>query len=86
MHRLRVGERVIVTGNRTGTLCFVGEVEFAAGQWAGVELDTPGGKNDGSVQGKRYAASAHSNKTAAYMQLLCMQTTIWPVRTGAKDH
>lgn len=31
-----------------------GETDFAANQWAGIELDDPVGKNDGSVAGKRY--------------------------------
>lgn len=29
-------------------------MEFAEGVWLGVELRTPKGKNDGSVEGKRY--------------------------------
>ena len=32
----------------------MGPVDFAEGTWLGVELRTPKGKNDGSVQGKRY--------------------------------
>lgn len=54
---LRLGDRVIVSssrGSKAGTLRFVGTTEFASGVWAGVELDDPLGKNDGSVDGKRY--------------------------------
>ena len=29
-------------------------MEFAEGVWLGLELKTPVGKNDGTVQGKRY--------------------------------
>jgi len=54
---LRLGERVIVTssqGSKAGILRFLGTTEFASGQWAGVELDDPLGKNDGAVAGTRY--------------------------------
>lgn len=54
---LKLGERVIVMssqGSKAGTLRYIGSTEFAAGEWCGVELDDPLGKNDGSVEGKRY--------------------------------
>ncbi|XP_034840541.1 restin homolog isoform X2 [Maniola hyperantus] len=54
---LRLGDRVIVSssrGSKAGTLRYVGVTEFAPGVWGGVELDDPLGKNDGSVDGKRY--------------------------------
>ena len=41
-------------GVKSGTLRFVGPTEFAPGMWAGIELDDPEGKNDGSVGGISY--------------------------------
>lgn len=52
-----VGKRVHVKGYGTGQLAFLGPVKFAdksTGDWCGVVLDEPNGKNDGSVQGIRY--------------------------------
>jgi len=50
---LNMDERVVVGGNKAGTLRYFGATHFAKGEWAGVELDEPVGKNDGSVEGKR---------------------------------
>ncbi|XP_041092509.1 CAP-Gly domain-containing linker protein 2 isoform X1 [Polyodon spathula] len=57
---LRVGDRVLVSGRvlvggtKTGVVRYVGETDFAKGEWCGVELDEPLGKNDGAVAGTRY--------------------------------
>jgi len=51
---LRIGDRVFVNGNKMGTLQFCGATEFAGGIWAGVALDEPEGKNDGTVKGVTY--------------------------------
>lgn len=47
-----IGDRVIVESMAlSGYLRYVGPAEFKSGTWAGIELDTPTGKNDGSVNG-----------------------------------
>ncbi|ORZ15434.1 hypothetical protein BCR41DRAFT_63116 [Lobosporangium transversale] len=47
-----IGDRVIVESmGLSGYLRFLGPTSFKSGTWAGIELDTPTGKNDGSVEG-----------------------------------
>ena len=43
-----------VGGTKPGRIDFLGETKFAPGEWAGVVLDEPVGKNDGSVGGVSY--------------------------------
>ncbi|KAL9139392.1 CAP-Gly domain, partial [Amphidinium carterae] len=43
-----VGQKVSWKG-QSGTVQYVGKVGFAAGEWVGVQLDTPTGMHDGSV-------------------------------------
>ena len=55
-----VGKSVLVVSEkglskvRRGILRFFGTVEFASGQFCGIELDTPQGKHNGSFKGIRY--------------------------------
>uniref|UniRef100_A0A8D0AVI3 Kinesin family member 13B n=1 Tax=Sander lucioperca TaxID=283035 RepID=A0A8D0AVI3_SANLU len=51
---LTEGACVTVGSNKAGAVRYVGMTQFADGVWVGVELDTPVGKNDGSVGGHRY--------------------------------
>lgn len=53
-----IGDRVYATGPSgervLGTLLFKGNVQFAPGVWAGVELDSPEGRHNGMEDGVRY--------------------------------
>lgn len=50
---LEIGDRVVVSGTKHGVVRYLGETGFAKGEWAGIELDQPLGKNDGAVAGTR---------------------------------
>ncbi|XP_056298596.1 dynactin subunit 1-like isoform X5 [Pseudoliparis swirei] len=51
----KIGSVVEVTGKgQRGTVAYIGATLFASGKWVGVILDDAKGKNDGTVQGKRY--------------------------------
>uniref|UniRef100_A0A803V950 Dynactin subunit 1 n=1 Tax=Ficedula albicollis TaxID=59894 RepID=A0A803V950_FICAL len=52
---LKVGSRVEVIGKgHRGTVAYLGATLFATGKWVGVILDEAKGKNDGTVQGRKY--------------------------------
>ena len=57
-HNIRIGDKVVVhsrdLGMQAGRVRYVGKTSFSPGQWVGVQLDSPYGKNDGSVAGKRF--------------------------------
>ena len=46
--------RVLVSKTRKGFVRFVGPTDFADGVWVGVELEEPRGKNNGTVDGRKY--------------------------------
>ncbi|SMR41956.1 unnamed protein product [Zymoseptoria tritici ST99CH_1E4] len=48
------GQRIELNDGKAGTIRFAGPTAFQTGDWIGVELEEPTGKNDGSVQGQRY--------------------------------
>ncbi|KAJ8335735.1 hypothetical protein SKAU_G00390770 [Synaphobranchus kaupii] len=51
----KVGSLVEVIGKgHRGTVAYIGATLFATGKWVGVILDDAKGKNDGTVQNKRY--------------------------------
>ncbi|KAL7670932.1 hypothetical protein ACOME3_005847 [Neoechinorhynchus agilis] len=54
MDKFNIGDRVTVGNKGQGVVAFIGETEFANGQWIGVILNVPLGRNDGSVGGTKY--------------------------------
>ncbi|XGW31282.1 hypothetical protein V3C99_009885 [Haemonchus contortus] len=49
-----IGARVETEKTGKGRVAFCGEVQFSDGEWVGVILDDPRGKNNGTVQGVQY--------------------------------
>ncbi|KAL1953970.1 hypothetical protein VTO42DRAFT_1886 [Malbranchea cinnamomea] len=54
MSGLALGQLISLPDGRQAVIRFIGTTQFAPGDWIGIELDEPTGKNDGSVQGERY--------------------------------
>lgn len=55
MDFLKVGMRAEVTAKGvSGTIAFIGKTNFAPGDWLGIILDEPKGRNNGSLKGVEY--------------------------------
>ncbi|KAL4157980.1 hypothetical protein PRNP1_003760 [Phytophthora ramorum] len=51
---LEVGAHVAFGAGKTGIVRFIGETDFASGEWVGIELERPEGKNNGELNGRVY--------------------------------
>jgi len=52
---ISIGDRAQVrSSGLCGIVKFVGDVHYARGEFVGIALDEPLGKNDGTVKGKSY--------------------------------
>jgi len=63
----------VVPGSRDrGTVRFIGSVDFVEdeSEWFGVELDTPVGRHDGTVQGIRYFAAGKDRGVFVTLKML----------------
>lgn len=49
-----MGDRVLISGVKSGILLYYGKTHIAPGIWCGIALDDPDGKHDGKVEGVRY--------------------------------
>lgn len=52
--KFHVGAKVLIEGNRSGTIRYFGPVSGKPGDWVGVELDFALGKHDGTAAGYHY--------------------------------
>lgn len=55
---------------KSGIVRFVGSVDFADGEWVGLELERPEGKNNGSLGGRVYFVCAENHG------LFCKKTQV----------
>lgn len=62
-----VEEQVTFRG-RSAIVRFIGTTKFAPGTWVGLELDSPVGKNDGSVQGVQYFKCKHPGNFGVFVR------------------
>ena len=53
---------LVKKGDLHGRVAFVGQTEFEKGQWIGIILERPEGKNNGTVKGKTYFKVCILNK------------------------
>ena len=75
---VRVGDRVWVKEvvhdkGCKGTIRFMGSVDFVddMSEWLGIELDSPLGRHDGTVQGVRYFAAGQDRGVFVTMNKVC---------------
>lgn len=68
---------------KRGVVMYVGQVEEipnGAGKWIGIELDEPVGKNDGSLNGKRYwPQKTGALKYGVFVRPERVEVGNWPV-------
>jgi dynactin 1 len=54
MSEFKIGQTVETSAHQQGLIKYIGPIHVAEGNWLGIELSSPHGKNDGSVRGERY--------------------------------
>ncbi len=73
---LMVGQQVWVDGTKHGRIAYLGTVHFARGQMAGVHLEGPAGKNNGTVGGVMYFQCEPRHGIFARLHRLALQPII----------
>ncbi|MEQ2222749.1 Dynactin subunit 1 [Ilyodon furcidens] len=77
---VKVGSLVEVIGKgQRGTVAYIGTTLFASGKWVGVILDEPKGKNDGTVQGKRYFTCEENRGIFVRQSQVMQKYSFWSI-------
>ena len=84
---MKLGNRIALDDGSHGIARFIGSVDFARGEWIGVELEYPMGRNTGSVDGVKYFHCAQNNGLSVGLKYAVFvrsrnATVISPGRSG----
>ncbi|OAA43847.1 tubulin specific chaperone cofactor B [Metarhizium rileyi] len=87
---IQVGKRCRIGGEdaRRGVVKYVGEVKEipnGIGQWVGVQLDEPVGKNDGSIDGTRYWGEPSPMKHGVFVRPERVEVGEYPPMDDLED-
>ncbi|XP_023229484.1 CAP-Gly domain-containing linker protein 4-like [Centruroides sculpturatus] len=74
--RLKLGDKVIVGGAKVGILRYCGTTKFAPGIWAGVELEEPLGKNNGTIEEVTYFRCSPCHGIFAPISKICKYSVL----------
>jgi len=69
--RVTVGDKVKVLGKGDGTIRYIGTPKFKPGIWYGIELESPNGKNNGTVDKHQYFQC--TDKHGSFVQVESLQ-------------
>ena len=78
---LMVGQEVWVDGNKKGRIAYLGSVHFSKGEMAGVHLDEPVGKNNGTVGGILYFQTQPRHGVFSRLHRLALR----PLQSGHEE-
>ena len=72
---LQLGDIVLISGQECGTIKFLGKTHFKPGIWAGIDLFTPVGLHNGTVDGVQYFSCQPKHGVFAPLwKLECIQS------------
>lgn len=74
-----VGNKVFLKG-LPAVVRFVGPTQFSTGIWVGLELNTPDGKNNGSVQGVEYFTCEQEGNYGVFVRPSILEKEATPVQ------